>query len=157
LRTATDTNGDLGTGLVLALFREQEREVPWVEVEGRLRELARRDYVKAILLWRRGHRDLPAQPRVIRRDRRAGRPSLISLLLPAASACPQPFTVADLTVAAFAAHPDRFALVGHPGYPDSNRVAAVLLCRCGPLRQGDVQRVGANLYRVTPQGREKAQ
>lgn len=78
------------------------------------------------------------------------------LLRIAASLPPEPFSLEELTVAAWRRAPEAFALKGHPEHPDARRVATRL---CGPkslVARGELERVGPNVFVVTELGRKAA-
>lgn len=60
---------------------------------------------------------------------------------------PQPFTAADLVVAAWKRQPATFSLPGYP-HPDSNKVLALLFGKRGLVARGHLVRCAAKTYRV---------
>jgi len=84
-----------------------------------------------------------------------GRRAADTILLAALECGPGEFTLADLVLACWKLDPERFGLKGHEGqHPSDHRVAAEV---CGvtprhPIKAGLMERVRANVYRLTPHG-----
>lgn len=74
------------------------------------------------------------------------------LILQAAASLPQPFTAADLVVAAWKLDPEKFGMEDHP-YPCSNRVLACLMGEKGLVGRGWLERVKSKVYQLTEAGR----
>jgi len=71
-------------------------------------------------------------------------------LLRVARTIPQPFTLNDVSVAVWKAHPDFFGMKGYP-YPDNHKMHYILYGSRGLIAKGIVQRVREGLFRV-PEG-----
>jgi len=69
-------------------------------------------------------------------------------IVQAAAGLDQPFTFADLAVAAWMEHPQHFGMRGYPQHPDTRRVMSALCSRYGPLLLGVIEKVGRGRYRV---------
>lgn len=52
--------------------------------------------------------------------------TLLWLILQAIADLPEPFTLADIVLASWKAHPDRFGLAGHPEHPDSKNISSYI-------------------------------
>jgi hypothetical protein len=70
-------------------------------------------------------------------------------LLRAARALPQPFTLNDVSVAAWRACPEFFGMRGYP-YPDNHKVHYILYGDRGLIAKGLIERVRQGLFRVPP-------
>ncbi|HZT83690.1 MAG TPA: hypothetical protein VFA26_25900 [Gemmataceae bacterium] len=71
-------------------------------------------------------------------------------LLRVARTLPQPFTLNDVSVAAWKACPEFFGMRGYP-YPDNHKVHFILYGRRGLIAKGRILRVRQGLFRV-PEG-----
>ncbi len=80
--------------------------------------------------------------------------SMSRLLVRVAATLPQPFTLADLTVAAWRDDRARLSLPGHPEHADSAKVAPYLMGEKGLVRAGFFKQEGPKRYSVTPAGRK---
>jgi hypothetical protein len=60
---------------------------------------------------------------------------------------PQPFTLNDISVAVWKAHPEAFGMNGYP-YPDNHKVHYILYGAKGLIAKGILQRVQQGLFRV---------
>jgi hypothetical protein len=68
-------------------------------------------------------------------------------LLRVARTIPQPFTLNDVSVAVWKAHPEAFGMNGYP-YPDNHKVHYILYGAKGLIAKGILQRVQQGLFRV---------
>jgi hypothetical protein len=68
-------------------------------------------------------------------------------LLRVARTVPQPFTLNDLSVAAWRAHPELFGMKGYP-FPDNHRIHYILYGTRGLIAKGIVRRVREGLFRL---------
>ncbi len=68
-------------------------------------------------------------------------------LLRVARAIPQPFTLNDVSVAVWKAHPEAFGMNGYP-YPDNHKVHYILYGARGLVAKGIIQRVSQGIFRV---------
>jgi hypothetical protein len=68
-------------------------------------------------------------------------------LLRVARTIPQPFTLNDVSVAVWKAHPEAFGMNGYP-YPDNHKVHYILYGAKGLIAKGILQRVEQGLFRV---------
>ncbi len=68
-------------------------------------------------------------------------------LLRAARAIPQPFTLNDVSVAAWRACPEFFGMKGYP-YPDNHKVHYILYGSRGLIARGIIRRVHEGLFCV---------
>jgi hypothetical protein len=82
--------------------------------------------------------------RVFRRLRASGQ---WLTLLRVARTLPQPFTLNDVSVALWRAHPDAFGMKGYP-YPDNHKVHYILYGSRGLIAKGLVRRVRQGLFRL---------
>lgn len=71
-------------------------------------------------------------------------------LLRVARTIPQPFTLNDISVAVWRAHPEVFGMKGYP-YPDNHKVHYILYGTRGLIAKGILQRVQEGLFRL-PEG-----
>ena len=69
------------------------------------------------------------------------------LLLRIARTIPQPFTLNDVSVAVWKAHPEFFGMKGYP-YPDNHKVHYILYGTRGLIAKGIVKRVRQGIFRV---------
>jgi len=69
-------------------------------------------------------------------------------LLRVARTIPQPFTLNDISVAVWRAHPEAFGMNGYP-FPDNHKVHYILYGARGLIAKGILQRVRQGLFRVT--------
>ena len=69
------------------------------------------------------------------------------LLMRVAHTIPQPFTLNDISIALWQAHPEVFGMKGHP-YPDNHKVHYILYGTRGLVAQGLIRRVEQGLFRV---------
>jgi hypothetical protein len=76
-------------------------------------------------------------------------------LLAAAADLPAPFSHEALIVRAFEMWPDDFCLKNFKGYPDSNKVATLLMGERGLVRRGHLEKVRPKTYTVSALGRQK--
>ncbi len=76
-------------------------------------------------------------------------------LLRAARALPQPFTLNDVSVAAWRACPEFFGMRGYP-YPDNHKVHYILYGDRGLIAKGLIERVRQGLFSV-PDGADLSQ
>jgi hypothetical protein len=78
-------------------------------------------------------------------------------LLRVARTVPQPFTLNDLSVAAWRTHPELFGMKGYP-FPDNHRIHYILYGTRGLIAKGIVRRVREGLFRLPdgPGGEEPA-
>jgi hypothetical protein len=68
-------------------------------------------------------------------------------LVRVARTLPQPFTLNDVSVAVWKAHPDFFGMRGYP-YPDNHKVHYILYGTRGLIAKGIVVRVREGLFRI---------
>jgi hypothetical protein len=68
-------------------------------------------------------------------------------LLNVARTIPQPFTLNDVSVAAWHVCPDFFGMKGYP-YPDNHKVHYILYGDRGLIAKGIIERVSQGLFRV---------
>jgi len=68
-------------------------------------------------------------------------------LLRVARTIPQPFTLNDISVAVWRAHPDAFGMKGYP-YPDNHKVHYILYGTRGLIAKGILRRVREGLFRL---------
>ncbi len=68
-------------------------------------------------------------------------------LLRVARTIPQPFTLNDVSVAVWKAHPEAFGMNGY-SYPDNHKVHYILYGAKGLIAKGILQRVEQGLFRV---------
>ena len=68
-------------------------------------------------------------------------------LLRVARTISQPFTLNDISVAVWKAHPEAFGMNGYP-YPDNHKVHYILYGVRGLIAKGILQRVQQGLFRV---------
>jgi hypothetical protein len=68
-------------------------------------------------------------------------------LLRVARGIPQPFTLNDVSVAVWKAHPEAFGMNGYP-YPDNHKVHYILYGAHGLIAKGIIQRVRQGIFRV---------
>ena len=68
-------------------------------------------------------------------------------LLRVARTVPQPFTLNDVSVAAWRAHPEVFGMKGYP-YPDNHKVHYILYGSRGLIAKGILHRVREGLFRL---------
>jgi hypothetical protein len=68
-------------------------------------------------------------------------------LLRVARTIAQPFTLNDISVAVWKAHPEAFGMNGYP-YPDNHKVHYILYGARGLIAKGILQRVQQGLFRV---------
>lgn len=68
-------------------------------------------------------------------------------LLKVARAIPQPFTLNDVSVAAWQACPEFFGMKGYP-YPDNHKVHYILYGDRGLIAKGIIERVSQGLFRI---------
>jgi hypothetical protein len=68
-------------------------------------------------------------------------------LLRVARTIPQPFTLNDVSVAVWKAHPEAFGMNGY-AYPDNHKVHYILYGAKGLIAKGILQRVQQGLFRV---------
>jgi hypothetical protein len=68
-------------------------------------------------------------------------------LLRVARTVPQPFTLNDISVAVWKAHPEFFSMKGYP-FPDNHKVHSILYGRRGLIAKGIIRRVRQGLFRV---------
>jgi hypothetical protein len=68
-------------------------------------------------------------------------------LLRVARTIPQPFTLNDISVAVWHAHPEIFGMKGYP-YPDNHKVHYILYGTRGLIAKGIVRRVREGLFRL---------
>ena len=68
-------------------------------------------------------------------------------LLRVARTMPQPFTLNDVSVAVWQAHPEIFGMKGYP-YPDNHKVHYILYGTRGLIAKGIIQRVRQGIFRV---------
>jgi hypothetical protein len=68
-------------------------------------------------------------------------------LLRVARTLPQPFTLNDVSVALWRAHPEAFGMRGYP-YPDNHKVHYILYGSRGLIAKGLVRRVRQGLFRL---------
>ena len=71
-----------------------------------------------------------------------------ALLLAVARSIPQPFTLNDISVAVWKAHPEVFGMRGYP-YPDNHKVHYILYGTRGLIAKGIVTRVRKGIFRVS--------
>jgi hypothetical protein len=69
------------------------------------------------------------------------------LLLRVARTIPQPFTLNDVSVAVWRAHPEFFGMKGYP-YPDNHKVHYILYGTRGLIAKGIVKRLRQGIFRV---------
>jgi hypothetical protein len=69
------------------------------------------------------------------------------VLLRVARTIPQPFTLNDISVAVWKAHPEFFGMKGYP-YPDNHKVHYILYGTRGLIAKGIIQRVRQGIFRV---------
>ncbi len=69
------------------------------------------------------------------------------LLLRVARTIPQPFTLNDVSVAVWKAHPEFFGMKGY-AYPDNHKVHYILYGTRGLIAKGIVKRVRQGIFRV---------
>jgi hypothetical protein len=69
------------------------------------------------------------------------------LLLRVARAVRQPFTLNDISVAVWKAHPEIFGMRGY-SYPDNHKVHYILYGKRGLIAKGIIQRVRTGIFRV---------
>ncbi len=70
------------------------------------------------------------------------------LLLRVARTIPQPFTLNDISIAVWKAHPEIFGMRGYP-YPDNHKVHYILYGTRGLIAKGIVTRVRKGIFRVS--------
>jgi hypothetical protein len=68
-------------------------------------------------------------------------------LLRVARSIRQPFTLNDVSVAVWQAHPEIFGMKGYP-YPDNHKVHYILYGTRGLIAKGIIQRVRQGIFRV---------
>jgi hypothetical protein len=68
-------------------------------------------------------------------------------LLRVARTIPQPFTLNDISVAVWRAHPEFFGMKGYP-YPDNHKVHYILYGTRGLIAKGIIRRVSEGLFRL---------
>jgi len=68
-------------------------------------------------------------------------------LLRVARVIPQPFTLNDISVAVWKAHPEAFGMNGY-SYPDNHKVHYILYGARGLVAKGIIQRVRQGIFRV---------
>jgi hypothetical protein len=68
-------------------------------------------------------------------------------LLRVARTIPQPFTLNDISVAVWRAHPEAFGMKGYP-YPDNHKVHYILYGTRGLIAKGIIRRVREGLFRL---------
>ncbi len=68
-------------------------------------------------------------------------------LLRVARTIPQPFTLNDISVAVWRAHPEIFGMRGYP-YPDNHKVHYILYGTRGLIAKGIIRRVREGLFRL---------
>jgi hypothetical protein len=90
--------------------------------------------------------------RVIKRLRATGH---WLTLLRVARSIPQPFTLNDVSVAVWRAHPEVFGMKGYP-YPDNHKVHYILYGTRGLIAKGIIHRVRQGLFRL-PEGLDPEQ
>jgi hypothetical protein len=71
-----------------------------------------------------------------------------ALLLRVARTIPQPFTLNDISVAVWKAHPEIFGMRGYP-YPDNHKVHYILYGTRGLIAKGIVTRLRKGIFRVS--------
>jgi hypothetical protein len=69
------------------------------------------------------------------------------ILLRVARSIRQPFTLNDISVAVWRAHPEIFGMRGHP-FPDNHKVHYILYGKRGLIAKGILQRVRQGVFRV---------
>ncbi len=69
------------------------------------------------------------------------------MLLRVARTIPQPFTLNDISVAVWRAHPEAFGMKGYP-YPDNHKVHYILYGTRGLIAKGILRRVREGLFRL---------
>jgi hypothetical protein len=69
------------------------------------------------------------------------------VLLRVAHTIPQPFTLNDISVAVWKAHPEFFGMKGYP-YPDNHKVHYILYGTRGLIAKGIIKRVRQGIFRV---------
>jgi hypothetical protein len=69
------------------------------------------------------------------------------VLLQVARTIPQPFTLNDISVAVWKAHPEFFGMKGYP-YPDNHKVHYILYGTRGLVAKGIIKRVRQGIFRV---------
>jgi hypothetical protein len=69
------------------------------------------------------------------------------ILLRVARTIPQPFTLNDISVAAWRVCPEFFSMRGYP-YPDNHKVHAILYGKRGLIAKGIIHRVRQGLFQV---------
>ena len=69
------------------------------------------------------------------------------MLLRVARSIRQPFTLNDVSVALWKAHPESFGMRGYP-YPDNHKVHYILYGKRGLIAKGIIERVRQGIFRV---------
>ena len=68
-------------------------------------------------------------------------------LLRVARGIPQPFTLNDISVAVWKAHPDAFGMKGYP-FPDNHKVHYILYGARGLIAKGIIRRLRQGIFQV---------